>query len=239
IVGKGICFDSGGYSLKNNMRAMFDDMGGAAAALGALRTAALTRLPANLTVVIAACENLISEDAYVPGDIIGSMSGRSVEMLNADAEGRLTLADAITYALREENAAAVVDIATLTGAAAGAVGRRSAVVMSDRDCLMRAVREAALLSCEKVWLLPCDEELRPQLDTPFADLRNSVPGNPQGGGAIIAGLFLREFAEKKPWLHIDMAPVCYFPDGAPASGKGATGWGASLLYHFVKCLIRE
>ncbi len=239
VIGKGICFDSGGYSLKTNMRTMFDDMGGAAAALGALRTVVLERLPVNLTVIVAACENLISEDAYVPGDIVGSMSGRSVEMLNADAEGRMTLADAITYALREENAAAVVDIATLTGAASGAVGRRSAVVMSDHECLLRAVREAAQLSCEKVWQLPCDEELRPLLDSPFADLRNSVPGNPSGGGAILAGLFLREFAEKSPWLHIDMAPVCYYADGAPGSGKGATGWGAALLYHFVKRLVQE
>ena len=239
LVGKGICFDSGGYSLKSNMRTMFDDMGGAAAVLGALRTVAAARLPLNLTVVIAACENLVSEDAYVPGDIIGSMSGRSIEMLNADAEGRLTLADAITYALREEKAAAVVDIATLTGAASGAVGRRSAVVMSGHECLMRTVREASLFSCEKVWPLPCDEELRPLLDSPFADLRNSVPGNPSGGGAILAGLFLREFAEKRPWLHIDMAPVCYFADGAPGAGKGARGWGASLLYHFVKLLSQR
>ncbi len=175
----------------------------------------------------------------MPGDIISSMSGRSIEMLNADAEGRLTLADAITYALREENAAAIVDIATLTGAASGAVGRRSAVVMSEHECLMRTVREASLFSCEKVWPLPCDEELRPLLDSPFADLRNSVPGNPSGGGAILAGLFLREFAEKRPWLHIDMAPVCYFADGAPGTGKGASGWGASLLYHFVKLLSQR
>lgn len=117
LVGKGIMFDSGGYSLKSKMDTMHDDMGGAAAVIGAIRAIALEKLPVNVIAVAAACENMISGDAYVPGDILFSMNGKTIEMLNADAEGRLTLADAITYAIRKEGAGAIIDIATLTGAA--------------------------------------------------------------------------------------------------------------------------
>lgn len=117
LVGKGIMFDSGGYSLKSRMETMHGDMGGAAAVIGAIRAIALEKLPVNVIAVVAACKNMISGDAYVPGDILFSMNGKKIEMLNSDAEGRLTLADALTYAIRKENAGSIIDIATLTGAA--------------------------------------------------------------------------------------------------------------------------
>ncbi len=239
MIGKGICYDSGGYSLKHSMITMFDDMGGAAAVLGAFRTAALEKLPLNITLVIAACANLVSEYSYVPGDVLTSMSGRTVEVLSTDAEGRLTLADAMTYALKNENAGTLIEISTLTGAAGGAVGRRSAAYFTNDETIAADVEKASRLACEKVWRLPCDEELRGTVDSHVADLRNSVPGNTMGGGAILAALFLREFAEKKPWLHIDMAPVTYVGEAQPWCDKGATGYGASLLYHLLKVISEK
>lgn len=236
LVGKGICYDSGGYSLKNSMITMFDDMGGAAAVLGAFRAAALEKLPLNVTAVIAACVNLVSQQSYVPGDVLTSMSGRTVEILSTDAEGRLTLADAMTYALRKENAQSIVEISTLTGSAANAVGKRCAAYFADDEAMAADLEKASRRACEKVWRLPCDEELRSAVDSHVADLRNSVPGSPMGGGAILAALFLREFAEKKPWLHIDMAPTAYVKENQPWCDKGATGYGSSLLYHLLKVL---
>jgi leucyl aminopeptidase len=236
LIGKGICYDSGGYSLKHSMITMFDDMGGAAAVLGAFRTAVLEKLPLNITVVIAACANLVSEYSYVPGDVLTSMSGRTVEVLSTDAEGRLTLADAMTYALKNENAGTLIEISTLTGSAGNAVGRRRAAYFTNDEKIAAEVEEASRRSCENVWRLPCDEELRSTVDSHVADLRNSVPGNTMGGGAILAALFLREFAEKKPWLHIDMAPVTYVGENQPWCDKGATGWGSSFLYHLLKVI---
>lgn len=238
LVGKGVMFDSGGYTLKSKMATMHDDMGGAAAVVGAIRSIAMMKLPVNVVAVVAACKNMVSGDAYVPGDILFSMNGKTIEMLNADAEGRLTLADAITYAVRKENASMVIDIATLTGAAKNAVGGRSAAILSNDDSLAEMVEKAADTSCEKVWRLPCDEELFPVLRSDIADIKNSSPGNNYGGGTIVAGLFIREFVEDKPWCHVDMAPVNWRADGTSFSIKGATGYGAALLYETVKNLCK-
>ena len=234
LVGKGVMFDSGGYSLKSKMATMHDDMGGAAAVVGAIRSIAMMKLPVNVIAVVAACKNMVSGDAYVPGDILFSMNGKTIEMLNSDAEGRLTLADAITYAVRNENASTIIDIATLTGAAKNAVGGRSAAILANDDNLAQMVEKAADTSCEKVWRLPCDEELFPVLKSDIADIKNSSPGNNYGGGTIVAGLFIREFVEDKPWCHVDMAPVNWRADGTSFSIKGATGYGAALLYETVK-----
>lgn len=239
LIGKGVMFDSGGYSLKSKMATMHDDMGGAAAVIGAMRSIAMMKLPVNVVAVVAACKNMVSADAYVPGDILFSMNGKTIEMLNADAEGRLTLADAITYALRKENASMIIDIATLTGAAKNAVGARSAAMLSNDDSLAKTVEKAAEVSCEKVWRLPCDEELFPVLESEIADIKNSGPGNNYGGGTIVAGLFLREFVEQKPWCHIDMAPVNWRSEGTSFSIKGATGYGSTLLYETLKNICGE
>ena len=190
----------------------------------------------NVIAVVAACENRVSGDAYVPGDILFSMNGKTIEMLNADAEGRLTLADAITYAIRKEGAGAIIDIATLTGAAKGAVGGRSAAVLSNDDELYEEVLEASRISCEKIWRLPADKELFPVLQSEVADIKNSNPGNTMGGGTIVAGLFLQEFVESHPWVHVDMAPVNWAADGNAYCIHGATGYGVSLLYETVKII---
>lgn len=238
LVGKGIMFDSGGYSLKSRMATMHDDMGGAAAVIGAIRAIALEKLPVNVIAVVAACENMVSGDAYVPGDILCTMNGKTIEMLNADAEGRLTLADAITYAIRKEGAGSIIDIATLTGAAKGAVGGRSAAVLANDDELFAEVSEASRISCEKIWRLPLDRELFDVIKSEVADIKNSNPGNTMGGGTIVAGLFLEAFVEDHPWVHVDMAPVNWLAEGNAYCIHGATGYGVSLLYEAVKVIAQ-
>lgn len=236
LVGKGVMFDSGGYSLKSKMATMHDDMGGAAAVIGAIRAIAKQKLPVNVTAVVAACENMVSGDAYVPGDILFSMNGKTIEMLNADAEGRLTLADAITYAIRKEGAGKIIDIATLTGAAKGAVGGRSSAVVANDEELFEEIREASEVSCEKIWRLPADKELFDVLKSEVADIKNSCPGNTMGGGTIVAALFIQEFTEGLPWCHVDMAPVNWLPDGNAYCIHGGTGYGVSLLYEMVRIM---
>lgn len=234
LIGKGVMFDSGGYNLKSKMDTMHDDMGGAAAVVAATVAAARNRLPVNVTAVIAACKNMISDTAQVPGDIVRSMSGKTVEMLNTDAEGRLTLIDAITYAVREEKVDVIIDIATLTGAAKGAVGNRcSAVLSNDEDwyCLLKKSSEE---SAEKIWRLDLDDELRSCLNSPVADIRNVNAGGTQGAGTGIAAMFIEAFTEGKPFVHIDMAPVNWLLEENSYCARGGTGYGSALLYRVLK-----
>ena len=197
LVGKGIVYDSGGYSIKTTpgMKNMFDDMGGAAAVIGAMTAVADQKLKANVIGVIAACENKIAADAYVPGDIIGSMSGKTIEVISADAEGRLTLADAVTYIQRKESCRFVADIATLTGSAKTAVGKYSAAVLTNNEELYTSAREASRLSAEKIWLLDNDREMLPCIKTPVADLKNAGNATMDGGGCMLGGMFVGEFIE--------------------------------------------
>lgn len=239
MVGKGVMFDSGGYCLKSKMATMHDDMGGAAAVIGAIEAIARAKRKVNVTAVVAACKNMISGDAFVPGDILGSMKGLTIEMLNTDAEGRLTLADAITYAIQMEGADRIIDIATLTGAAKGAVGGRTAAALSNDDRLYETVWKASQTACEKIWRLHLDEELMPVLHSAVADIKNASPGNTMGGGTIVAAMFIRAFTEGKPWVHIDMAPVNWQTEETPYCRRGATGYGVSLLYETAKLLEAE
>lgn len=236
LVGKGIVYDSGGYSLKTGegMKTMFDDMGGGAAVIGAMCAIAGSRLPVNVVGVVAACENKLGDLAYVPGDIIGSMAGKSIEVLNTDAEGRLTLADALTYAAEKERCGLLVDIATLTGAAKQAVGKYSSAVFSNSDELFGLLRAAAGASSEKIWRLDLDPEMRPVLNSPVADLRNTAGDKAAGGGSMVAALFLQEFAAQRPWAHIDMANVNFRAEPPAFSAPGATGYGAALLYYLAR-----
>lgn len=238
LVGKGIVYDSGGYSLKSGegMKTMYDDMGGGAAVIGAMCAIAQSHLPVNVVGVIAACENLVSEYAYLPGDVIGSMAGKSIEVLNTDAEGRLTLADALTYAALQENCDLLVDIATLTGAAKQAVGKFSSAVFANNDELFRLVNAAARDSSEKVWRLDLDQEMRSCLNSPVADLRSTSGDKGAGGGSMVAALFLQEFTAGKPWVHIDMAGVNYRAEPPAFSAAGATGYGAALLFYLARAL---
>lgn len=237
LVGKGIMYDSGGYSLKAKagMITMHHDMGGGAAVLGAMRAISRAKLGVNVVGIVAACENKIGPDAYVPGDVIGSMAGKTIQVTSTDGEGRLILADAITYAIRIQNADKIVDIATLTGGSSVAVGNRTAAVITNSECLWGKIKTASVKSCEKVWRLDADEELKYLLKSNIADMRNAITEK-KIGGTIVAALFIKEFIEKKPWIHVDMAPVGWVTDEQPNNPKGASGYGVSLLFNLIKLM---
>lgn len=161
LVGKGITFDTGGYDIKDDesMATMKSDMGGAAAVIGALLAIARSGIKANVTAVVAACENRVSGNAYLPGDVLRTMSGKTVEVINTDAEGRLTLIDAVTYAVQKENAFAVIDIATLTGGQVVSLGYRYSALISDSKVLTEMIQKASAACGEKVWQMPADRDL--------------------------------------------------------------------------------
>jgi leucyl aminopeptidase len=232
LVGKGITFDSGGISLKPGagMDEMKFDMGGAASVLGTLRAVVELKPKINLVVLIAACENMPSARAVKPGDVVTSMSGQTIEILNTDAEGRLILCDALTYAERFKPAV-VVDVATLTGACVIALGGvRSGMYASD-DELADALSAAGETALDPCWRLPLDDDYADGLKTNFADVAN-VAG--REGGSITAAKFLQRFASKYRWGHLDIAGTAWKGGGA----KGATGRPVGLLTHFVLSQVR-
>lgn len=233
FVGKGLTYDSGGYSLKSHdgMLTMKSDMGGGAAVIGAISAIAKRKLKVNVIGVIAACENLISGAAYKPGDIIGSMGGKTIEVLSTDAEGRLTLADAVYYAVSKEKVTKVVDVATLTGAALSALGITTTAVVTNNKEFYDKLEEASVKSGEKVWMLPAFDEYKKLIKSDIADLKNT------GGkfaGTITAGLFIGEFVEKKPWLHLDIAGTAWRDSEDGYFSKGGTGVGVRTLYYLAK-----
>lgn len=232
FVGKGITFDSGGYSLKRtaSMVDMKTDMGGAGAVIGAMCAIAKNKLKKNVVSVIAACENIISSKAYKPGDIITSMSGKTIEVLNTDCEGRLTLIDAVHYIINKEKVNKVVTIATLTGAAVTAFGSITTPIVSNNDDLYRNLEEAAKLCDEKVWRMPNFEEYRELIVGENADLKNF---SGKYGGCITAGLFIGEFVGDVPWVHMDIAGTVSIKEDKGYKSKGATGEGARTLYYLA------
>lgn len=227
LVGKGITFDSGGISLKPgaDMDEMKYDMSGAASVLGAIKAAAMLNLPLNVVGLIPACENLPSGRANKPGDIITSMSGQTIEILNTDAEGRLILCDALTYAERYEPAA-VVDIATLTGACVIALGHVATGVMANNDALARELIHAGEAAYDRAWQLPLWDDYQEQLKSNFADMAN-IGGRP--AGTITAACFLARFAKKYDWAHLDIAGTAW----KSGKDKGSTGRPVPLLVHFL------
>lgn len=233
LVGKGITFDSGGLSIKpaQGMGDMKFDMGGAAAVIGAMSAIAAEQLRLNVVAVVAACENLISGTGYRPGDIIRSMSGKTIQVESTDAEGRLTLADAVYYMVTKEQADTVVDVATLTGAAIIALGNTTTGVITNNDGLYQRLQAASEQSGERVWQLPSFPEYREQNKTAGADLKNT---GGRGAGTITAGLFVEAFVEEKPWLHLDIAGTAYTSKEQDYLAEGATGVGVRLLYHFAE-----
>lgn len=235
IVGKGITFDTGGLNLKATgfMEEMKDDMSGAAAALGTVRAAAKLGLKVNLTAVIPSTENCIGGRSYKPGDVYVSYSGQSVEIGNTDAEGRLILADALAYACKHLKPTRMINLATLTGSIVIALGQEISGLMSNHDALATALEAAGQATYERVWRLPLIEEYRCKLKSDIADIRN-VGGRP--GGAILAGLFLREFVGDIPWAHVDIAGTAYHQDAGPYQPKFATGVGVRLLIQLLKDL---
>lgn len=228
LVGKGISFDSGGISLKPgaSMDEMKYDMCGAATVIGTFAAAVKLKLPINLVAVIPTCENMPAGNALKPGDIIQSMNGLTIEVLNTDAEGRLILCDALTYAERF-NPAAVIDVATLTGACIIALGHVAQGVMGNDQDLVDQLLNAAKISNDKTWQLPLYDEYKEQLKSNFADLQN-IGGRP--AGTITAAAFLSYFTENYPWAHLDIAGTAW----QSGSNKGATGRPVPLLLEFLQ-----
>jgi len=226
LVGKGITFDSGGISLKPGakMDEMKFDMGGAASVFGTMHAITEMALPLNVIAVVAAAENMPSGKATKPGDVVTSMAGKTIEVLNTDAEGRLVLCDALTYVERFKPAA-VIDIATLTGACVVALGSHASGLYANRDELAEQLLSAGVESHDRAWRMPLWDEYSKQLQSNFADLANI--GGP-GGGSVTAACFLKEFAEKYDWAHLDIAGSAW--DSSP---KGATGRPVSLLTRYL------
>lgn len=233
LVGKGLTYDSGGYSIKpgDSMINMFNDMAGSASVIGTMKAIAKSKLKRNVVAIVAACENLISGEAYKPGDIIGSMAGKTIEVLSTDAEGRLTLADALWYAATVEKANSIIDVATLTGACVVALGDVNTGAVTNDECLMNSIKDAADLAGEPVWQLPSNEEYRELIKGTVGDLKNT---GGRWGGAITAGIFLEEFVNNTPWVHLDIAGPAFLSAGRGYLPKGATGVPVKTLYYLVK-----
>jgi leucyl aminopeptidase len=227
LVGKGITFDTGGLSMKSpeNMMQMKYDMCGAAGVMGAFLACVRMGLPLNVICVVAAVENMPDGDAYRPGDVLTSMSGQTIEVLNTDAEGRLVLCDALTYCERFEPDA-IIDVATLTGACVIALGHHATGLMSNDDDLAHELQEAGSRIVDRAWRLPIWEEYQAQLDTVFADMKN-VGGMP--AGVLTAGCFLSRFAEKQRWAHLDVAGSAW----EWGKNEGASGRPVGLLAEYL------
>jgi leucyl aminopeptidase len=233
LVGKGITFDTGGYSIKTKagIVGMKTDMGGAAAVLGAMEIIGETRPEQNVVAVIPSTDNMISGNAFKPDDVITSMSGKTIEVLNTDAEGRLVLADAVTYA-KHHGADYLIDVATLTGGVITALGVHTTGAMTNNDSLYEQVLEAAKEAGEQMWQLPLFESEKERVrNSKVADLNNS-PGSE--GHAIVAGAFIGEFAEDTPWVHLDIAGTATTSKEHDLGPAGATGVMTRTLALFVE-----
>jgi leucyl aminopeptidase len=228
LVGKGITFDTGGISLKpgQGMDEMKYDMCGAASVLGTLRAVLELQLPINLVCLLACAENMPSGNATRPGDIVTSMSGQTVEILNTDAEGRLVLCDTLTYVERFQPRA-VIDIATLTGACIVALGSHTSGLLGNNDELLQQVLGAGQAAGDRAWQLPLFDEYQEQLDSPFADIANI--GGPKAG-TVTAACFLSRFTKAYPWAHLDIAGTAWISGGKE---KGATGRPVPLLTQYL------
>jgi leucyl aminopeptidase len=227
LVGKGITFDTGGISLKPslNMEQMKFDMGGATSVIGAFEAVAEMQLPINVVCVVAAAENMPDGNAYRPGDVLTSMSGKTIEVLNTDAEGRLVLCDALTYSQRF-NPIALIDVATLTGACVVALGHHASAIMSKHDDLADELIAAGQTAVDRGWRLPIWDDYQPQIKSIFADMKN-VGG--MAAGSITAGCFLSRFTEGQRWAHIDCAGSTWIW----GVDKGSTGRPVGLLTQFL------
>jgi leucyl aminopeptidase len=233
LVGKGITFDSGGISIKpaKDMDKMKHDMAGSAAVIGAMQTIAALKLPVRVVAIIPFTENLPSGKAYKPGDVIHSLSGLNIEVINTDAEGRMILADALTYADRYKPQA-IIDLATLTGACIVALGDNVAGLLGNNDELQARLQAAAEESGEKVWPLPLWDSYFESMKSEVADLKN-VDG--RKAGAITAAIFLKQFVpEGVPWAHLDIAGCAWEDKGSSLVPKGATGMGVQLLTRLLQ-----
>lgn len=232
LVGKGVVFDAGGISLKpaEKMDEMKMDMAGGAAVLGAMQAVAELKLPVNLVAVVPAVENLPSGTAYRPGDILTSLSGKTIEVLNTDAEGRLILADALTW-VGQYNPRVVIDLATLTGACIIALGHHATAVLGNHDGLVRELIKAGERCGDRLWQLPLWDEYDTLIKGDFADIKNT---GGRAAGTITAAAFLKQFAADYTWAHLDIAGTAWTDKNTPGSPKGGTGVGVRVLIEYLK-----
>ena len=232
LVGKGITYDSGGYRIKTSgMESMYMDMNGAAGVIGAMCATAAQKLPVNIVAVVAACENMVDARAYRNGDVLTSMSGKTVYVQNTDAEGRLTMADAITYCVRREHPSQIIEMAGLTGSVCNFYGDACAAAMPTRQSLYDRIASLMPLTGEKYAQMPYFPKYMEKLKSPYADLTNAPTETP----GISAALFLCSFSEDIPMVSIDTGMMPFSSrvwDGHPA---GATGFGVKMIYYYMKC----
>jgi leucyl aminopeptidase len=237
LVGKGITFDSGGISIKprEGMKLMRKDMGGGAAVVAATLGAAALELPVRVTTLVPLAENMPGADAFRPGDVVRHYGGQTSEILNTDAEGRVVLADVLAYAARRLDPDLIVDLATLTGANAVALGKRTAALYSDNDGLAADLAAAAARAGENVWRMPLPDDYLDLLGSDVADVVNSTE---VGGGSVMAALYLREFtgAARDRWAHLDMSAPSWADSSDGELVKGATGWGVRTLLRWLESL---
>ncbi len=237
FVGKGITFDTGGISLKpaDNMDKMKYDMAGAAAMLGAMRAIALLKPAVRVVSVICSCENMPDGKAFKPGDVITAMSGKTIEILNTDAEGRLVLADGLHYA-QQLGATTLINAATLTGAIGVALGLLNAGLFSNDDTTTERFLAAATTTGEQYWRMPCTDDYRDQIKSQIADIMNT--GNSRYGGSITAAMFLKEFVGDTPWIHLDIAGTAWADEVKPWQAKGPTGIAVRTITEWARSYSR-
>lgn len=234
IIGKGVTYDTGGLNLKptGGMETMKCDMAGAAATLGTVLAACKIGLKAHFSIVIAATENAIGSHSYKPGDVFKSFLGKTVEITNTDAEGRLTMADALAYAAAKLSPTRLIDISTLTGAVMVALGEDLAGLFGSDDKLVQDLQAASESTAEHLWHMPLFEDYKEQMKSDIADLRNTAPA--RWGGAITAALFLKEFVGTLPWAHLDIAGPAFLSKEKRYLPKNGTGMGVRLLIEFLE-----
>ncbi len=236
LVGKGITFDTGGISLKPNegMLLMKMDMAAGAAIIGTMTALRDLDVSVRVTALVAAAENMPSGTAQRPSDVITQYGGRTVEVLNTDAEGRLVLADALAYADRRLNPDAIIDLATLTGAGTMALGKRVAGFYATDERLAAGLQRASVRSGDRIWRMPLVEDYRPAISSDIADLANIATDKAIGAGSITAALFLREFVGMRPWAHFDMSGPAKTDKDEDELSRGATGFGVRLLLNWLE-----
>ena len=240
LVGKGVTFDTGGISLKPGaeMDLMKMDMGGSAAVVGAMKAIAKRKAKANVVGIVGLVENMPSDRAYRPGDIIGSLSGKTIEVLNTDAEGRLVLADILTYIQKKYKPDTIIDLATLTGAIMVALGFEYCGAFANDDKLWSQLKNASDNTGEKFWRMPLDEAYRKEMESDVADLKNLGLG--RYGGACSAAGFLEHFVEKgTKWAHIDIAGTAWWKTNKPTTPKGGTGFPVRALNDFIEKTLEK
>jgi leucyl aminopeptidase len=234
LIGKSITFDSGGISLKPSMgmEKMKYDMAGGAAVMGVMKAVSEMNLPLHVVAVLPATENLPGGSASKPGDVVKTIDGKTIEIISTDAEGRLALADAIGYS-KKLRPAAIIDIATLTGACSIALGNEAIAMFDNDDKLSDKMKKASDETGERVWQMPLYDEYKDYITSDIADLKNSAG---RSGSLVTAGYFLKEFAGNTPWVHLDIASTAWTEKDRPYIPKGATGIGVRLLLQFLKYL---